>query len=298
MVTISCPGSINIMGEHALIRGGLGIRLAINRFVSVTAEKSPSQDIEIYSRLGDFKGSLENLRTTNLFPFIQYALEHFSIDGGIKISIKDDLPSDVGLGSSAAVTTALVKSMTDLYGIHIEPAGLVNLIKGIVRDAQNGIGSGIDVAASVYGGMVLYNPVNESVKNLPVPPDMLVLYSGKKIPTAQVVQHVNNQNPPDALFDEMKRITSEAYKHAEQKNWSLFGKSMLAYHDCMKILKLNTQRLDDLQSLLCKTDGVYGAKIAGAGLGDSIIAICAQGTSEAFGEHTSRVEVEPFEYAC
>lgn len=296
MITVSCPGSINILGEHALIRGGQGIRLAVNRFVTLSVESTHHPEIVISSRLGDFSGTLSDLHEKPAFNYIAQILNYFNVEGGLGITIKDDLPSDVGLGSSAAVSVALVKALLELNGQETSKTGLLSTVKTVIKQSQNGIGSGIDAAASVYGGMVLYNPENENVTSLPVPPGITILTSGVKIPTARVVQHVNAQNHPDSLFEEMMRITSEGAGHAKKENWVLFGQSMLAYQDCMKILKLNTEKLDELQNTLIRNDGVYGAKIAGAGLGDSVIGVGARGHDDRLKDHPAFVPAEVFCY--
>lgn len=297
MITVSCPGSINILGEHALIRGGQGIRLAVNRFVTVSVQTTQQSGICISSRLGDFSGTLTDLNEKPAFSYITQILTFFNCDGGLQITIEDDLPSDVGLGSSAAVSTALVKAISQLNGREMSKAELLSTVKTIVKKSQSGIGSGIDVAASVYGGMVLYDPKKEDISALPLPPGITILTSGVKVPTARVVQHVNGQNHPESLFQEMMRITVEGAAHAKKENWHLFGQSMLAYNDCMKILKLNTDKLDELQKTLTRAEGVYGAKIAGAGLGDSVIGIGAQGHDDSFKKHPAFVRAEAFCYA-
>lgn len=279
MVTTSCPGSINLMGEHALIRGGKGIRIAVDRLVHVSLERRSDSLIHIQSRLGHFSGDIQRLRDVTIFSFLSNALDYFDWPTGLDIRIKDDLPSDVGLGSSAALTVALIKGLNELLNPDQTRTqqNLFSQVKNVIKSSQGGIGSGIDAAASIYGGMVYYCTQKEIIETLPLPPEISVLTSGVKVPTIEAVRFVNDQNPQDEIFEKMNKLTTKGANDATANDWERFGQRMLEYQELMTALKLNTPELDRLQKLLMDTKGVYGAKIAGAGLGDSVIAIGAKG---------------------
>lgn len=294
MVTVSCPGSINIMGEHALIRAGKGIRLAINRCVSVNLQKISGSDLQIQSRLGYFKGSFQELLSENNMTFLAACLEHFNRKQGLAIKIDDDLPSDVGLGSSAALVVALSKALVKINQEDFDKKNMFSKIKNIIQAAQKGVGSGIDAAASLYGGMVVYDPLNNNIENLPLPPEICVLYSGKKTPTTEVVRFVENQNPSQTLFTDMNAATDRAAQCAREQDWKSFGTAMNTYQEYMIGLNLNTPELDQLCGLLMQNDEIYGAKIAGAGLGDCVIGIGKEGVSQQYREHAGYIAASAF----
>src|SRR5690606_21597860 len=62
----------------------------------------------------------------------------------------------LGLGSSAAVATALAAALAAAGGIRPDRELLFDLASSAHRTAQGGTGSGGDVAASVYGGLLFY----------------------------------------------------------------------------------------------------------------------------------------------
>src|SRR5699024_8097262 len=62
----------------------------------------------------------------------------------------------LGLGSSAAVAAALTQALTVAAGVSLTREALATLAIAAHRSAQNGTGSGGDVAASIFGGVISY----------------------------------------------------------------------------------------------------------------------------------------------
>ncbi|MEO6200817.1 MAG: hypothetical protein ABIX44_06605, partial [Cryobacterium sp.] len=62
----------------------------------------------------------------------------------------------LGLGSSAAVAAALTAALATALKLDLDREALFRLADAAHRSAQGGVGSGGDVAASVYGGLIGY----------------------------------------------------------------------------------------------------------------------------------------------
>ena len=62
----------------------------------------------------------------------------------------------------------------------------------IIRQVQ-GIGSGADVAAVVYGGVVSYHMQPLKIQVTEHLPNLYLIYCGYKTPTATVVKQINKQ---------------------------------------------------------------------------------------------------------
>ena len=83
-------------------------------------------------------------------------LEYLNQKGKIKITIESNIPRGSGLGSSSAVSVATAASIASLFGKKLDNKTLYEIaLKG--EKIIHGTPSGIDVAASVYGGLILFN---------------------------------------------------------------------------------------------------------------------------------------------
>jgi mevalonate kinase len=296
--TAFSPGSINVLGEHSLVfandgEGGSGIRLAVNRFLKVTITERHHAGISVTGRLGAEEGMRDALSN----KFIRAALEHYGIADGVAITIDDNLPETVGLGSSAALSVALTQALSRYRdGVDLGNDDLFLTAREITRTAQDRLVSGIDIAGSVYTGLVALDAKALTAERLPMPPAVSVLYSGTKTPTPEVLARVRDQGKPGAFFDEMDALTKTGINHARNGDWQAFGRVMNDFQAYMVELGLTTPELDDLRDTLSPSPGVYGAKIAGAGLGDSVIAVGREDHRMDVMDHAAFVDVRGYSY--
>ena len=113
----------------------------------------------------------------------------------------------LGLGSSAAVVTALVQAVLVHAGLGAAQGMLralvFNTALGAHRAAQSRLGSGVDVAASVFGGVLRYQllPTPEAVLTDPLAfPEglhMLVVWSGESASTPVMLSQVSRLRDTD-----------------------------------------------------------------------------------------------------
>lgn len=104
----------------------------------------------------------------------------------------------LGLGSSAALTVALASAFTDMAGHAAAMSDRTQWIRRLLRmhgDWQGGRGSGVDVAASVAGGLITYQlvgaariPVYEALSAEDMP--CLFVWSGQSVSTSDSLQRL------------------------------------------------------------------------------------------------------------
>lgn len=146
--TVSAPGKVILIGEYAVLHGHQAIvaavdRRAVGRFVAGAAPATPL-----------VKRVVEAVRA--------YLLEAGGVppDGAPEIDSAALFAGDrkLGLGSSAAVAAAAVGAMLEASGCDVEytQALAFALAHRAHRAYQGGVGSGADVAAATYGGIVCY----------------------------------------------------------------------------------------------------------------------------------------------
>ena len=102
----SAPGKVILFGEHFVVYGVKAILCAINKRVTVTAEKIKEEKISIKSNIGDLELELNKpISEINspLKPFYYLANKMIQNQStGIEIKIESDIPLGAGLGSSSA----------------------------------------------------------------------------------------------------------------------------------------------------------------------------------------------------
>ena len=198
LFSASAPGSLMILGEYSVLYGGKGIVCAINKRIRVTIIPRSDSMFVIHSDLGTLKHSYEHLKIQIPFEFIlatlisQKKTEQIEFKKGCDIYIKAEFPSTLGLGSSAAVTVATLAALGKWLKKNWTHQQLLQQAKDIIIRIQ-GNGSGVDAAASIYGGLLMYEPCYDITQSLTPELPLTVVYSGKKIKTSDAILKMQEQ---------------------------------------------------------------------------------------------------------
>jgi mevalonate kinase len=279
-IQVRVPGSIMLTGEHAVLRGHLSVSAAVDQYINIRLTPRNDEVLHIKTdRLGEWSGSLQNIEPVKPFQFVLSALKRYEsqLSQGFDVVIQSEFSSELGLGSSAAVTVAMVLALHEYLHLPLDAEPVFIAARDVVRSVQ-GLGSGADVAASVCGGVVAYHSEPMQMTCLSALPPLCLIYSGKKVPTATVVKKVNawvEQNPllANKIFTGIGECSLQARRALDLKNWALLGEIFSVQQALMCELKLNNEVIDIIVSELNKVPTVFGAKISGAGLGDCVLAL-------------------------
>jgi mevalonate kinase len=141
------------------------------------------------------------------------------------------------------------------------------------------LGSGADVAASVFGGIISYQ--RQPLEILPLPitwPGLWLVYSGYKTPTAQVLAQVAQRRThfPTVITqieDAIGAVSAAALVAIQEQNWLGVGALMNAQQGLMAGLGVSDFILETLIYGLRALPDTLGAKISGSGLGDCVLAL-------------------------
>lgn len=173
MIVSSAPGKLYIAGEYAVVEPGYpAILVGLNRFITVSLKKTKDEgsitsygDIPILWRREDDKLVLD--KRDNRLYYIRSAIEiveAYARELGktldfYHLKVVSDLESPegkkIGLGSSAAVTVATVDVLCKHYNLEISREELFKL-SALSQISLNKDGSCGDIAASVYGGWIVF----------------------------------------------------------------------------------------------------------------------------------------------
>ncbi|AYE36536.1 phosphomevalonate kinase [Borrelia turcica IST7] len=170
LINFSVPGNLLLMGEYSILEeGGLGLSIAISERAYFTFKRSSRwRFFSRKTKIEDF-ALIEN---ENDFVFKMYRylqqkyfvnLEDFSCDVYIDTS-GFFLNSGVkkGFGSSAVVAVGIVSGIFLLLSNinHFEKDKIFMYCLEAYRYAQGGMGSGYDIATSIFGGVVQFKGGN------------------------------------------------------------------------------------------------------------------------------------------
>lgn len=293
------PGSLMLFGEHAVLHGYPAIACAIDNWLHIAWQRRNDQLLIIHTDFAQHQTSWEQLESHPKLTFVMAVLQHFhtshpqACTQGLTIRIESSINSTQGLGSSSAVVAAMVTGLAQLTSALDGIEARFQLGLAAIRAVQ-GSGSGTDLAAALSGGVMHFTPSTQQIQRLADYLPIVSIYCGYKTPTAQVIQHVEQQWPKQhPLFVHWLNWTTELTNMAAQaiteNNNDMLGRCMNMAHGLMHGLGVSDSKLDQLVHQLRETSGIYGAKISGSGLGDCVIGLGKPETqiNRALAVHTS-----------
>ena len=280
MSSASSPGKFILLGEHAVVYGKPAMALAIDKRFRCRISRSDRNilnglDLEIQKH-----------------PHIGYVMSCNDIDG-LNIETETEIPGSSGLGSSAALCTALSAAIKKLQGKVIDKCRIAEEAFGAEYFAQ-GRASPMDTSCSTFGNgvaincpsdygtelMTIYRTENKwSIHQVPIPKMTFVVgYTGIKAPTGPLVAKVrkykeHNRFASD-IIDEIETITLEGMKAVKNNDIVKLGKLMTQDHKLLSILGVSCNELNKLVN--ASMEYSYGAKLTGSGGGGSMIALTDQ----------------------
>lgn len=302
-ITTSAPGSLMLLGEHAVLHGKRALVCAINRRITVQLFQSLGNSVGIVSSLGNYQSPLNHLADHPSFRFVLQAIKQHrdQIPSGFELRIDSEFLADIGFGSSAAVTVAthaaLMRWTRNQAPKHQE---LFSQCLETVHAVQ-GRGSGADLAASIFGGVVGYSTVPE-FQPLEIVLPLTAVYCGYKTPTPEVIQKVaalRGVDPEkyDRIYSEMDASVGEALSNLRNSNFPAFGKILDRNQWLMDELGVNTPELQNIVEVLQAAPEISGAKISGSGMGDCAVGI-GHVDLNGLGDQVYHLETTPVGYEC
>lgn len=327
-VTTSAPGKVVILGEYAVLEGAPALVMAVDRRATVRLETHSRPDWSV-SAPGWAEGQARfRIRTggqswpegTGRFSLARHVIEDFFAwhDSAPGAWLPFDLVLDsrplseagarkIGLGSSAALTVALCGALgyyaATQHEVPVMPelSTLIDIHAGL----QGGRGSGLDVAASLHGGLVEYRrqPSPRACPSaLPVDLDYCFVWTGRPAATGDFL----------ALIERWRRDNEGQYLGAIGPLIELAGAGVRAAggNDSDDFLRLLDEYTTALESLgdasgtdilsrphrrlrdLGRRHGVV-YKPCGAGGGDIGIGVCRD--PEAMAAFRDALEAEGFQ---
>lgn len=276
-VRASAPGKLIVLGEHSVVFGKPALALAIDR--RFRCEMAPGSGISL-------NGAGLSPR---LHPHIDMILRRRGVSD-LSITTGSDIPSGSGLGSSAALSAALIGAVRLMRG---EECG-EEAVAGEAFETEYGVqgrASPIDTSTSVHGGGIAVNcpdgigrPLwniskggnSWTVSDVPIPKMTFVVgYTGIKAATGPLVEKVRKYKESNRfasdIIDEIGDLTLEGMAAVSRNDKEHLGELMTRDHKLLSILGVSCRELNRLVD--ASLEYSYGAKLTGSGGGGSMVAL-------------------------
>ncbi len=312
-VVAVAPGRVNLIGDHTDTTGGLVLPMAID--LATTVAGSPGGDAVVLHSADEPEPAVVSLEVTDpaaVEPgwarYVAGVVAEMAPTVGFTGDVTTTLPVGAGLSSSAALEVAVALAL-GFDGSPLELARLCQRAEQRASGVPCGVMDQLASAAGVDGSALLIDCHDLIVTPVSLPPDIevRVVHSGEPrtlagsayaerraaVEAAELVlgplRLLRDVNELTALDDQVLRhrarhvITENERVQAAvtalaEGDLAAVGRAMAASHASLRYdFEVSTPGLDALVDRLAATDGVWGARLTGAGFGGCVVALTEPG---------------------
>ncbi|MCC7355219.1 MAG: mevalonate kinase [Anaerolineae bacterium] len=278
----SAPGKVILFGEHAVVYGRPAIAVPVAQ-VRATAEVAPGVPGSglhlVAADLGRTVLLADAPADEPLAAIARLTLAHLGIETApdTVVTVRSTIPIASGMGSGAAVSSALTRALAAYCGRTLATEEVSALVFEVDK-LYHGTPSGIDNTVIAYEQPVYF------VKGEPPQPfhiahpfTLVIADTGIASPTKVAVGDVRRAWQADTdryerLFDRIGEIVRRARRAIEHSNDDALGPLLDENHRLLQELGVSSPELDRLAEA-ARAAGARGAKLSGAGRGGNLIAL-------------------------
>ncbi len=290
MTLASASGKAILFGEHAVVYGQPAIAVPLSQIrTNVQVKTLDSGTTGILIDAPDINQSFwlhEAGRDDPLASAVRLTLDELGVKAPLDVHliIHSQLPIASGLGSSAAVSVATIRALSDHLGKPLE----VETISKIAYAAEclhHGTPSGIDNAVVAYEKPVYF--IREHKPELiPIstPLKLIIGDTGVSMRTTVPVNLLRERWEKDpgtyeGWFEEIGEIVKEARTMLETGSIKPLGTLMNRNQVLLEDMGLSSLELQRLIRA-AREAGAIGAKLSGAGMGGIMLALVEADTAQ------------------
>ena len=282
----TAPAKAILLGEHAVVYGwpAIAVPLPQMRAKAEARFDARSEGVSVEAAARFHGVSRQRDPEQPLVRAALLALQAVSATPShVTVRVESTIPIAAGLGSGAAVSTAIMRAVADLFGTPIPESELSALVYEVEK-IHHGTPSGIDNTVVVYGRPVYFRKgLAPRFLASAAPLTLLVADTGVASATREAVSAVRQarERDPEAVDACMTHIgdLAEGGRAAiEAGDVPRLGRLMNEDQAALAALGVSTAELDALVRAALDA-GALGAKLTGAGRGGHAIALTAVDTA-------------------
>ena len=318
IVAAHAPGRVNLIGDHTDYNQGFVLPTIIPRQTVVEAAIGSGQH-QVYSATLDRMAQFNGGELVDFARYVGGCVRVIEQRGAeippLQLCITSDVPVGSGLSSSAALEVATIRALNALLGLDLGPEDIAVFAHQAEVDYA-GVACGImDQMACSLGqadSMLFLDTMTMQHRLVPLPNNAEILVIDSGIPRALAGTQYNQRRAECEaaavmlglaslrLLDDAAAVEGlpsplkERARHVVTENARVlaaldaeaveFGGLMTASHASLRDdYAVSLPELDELVAALQGENGVFGARLTGAGFGGCCVALVAAGEASAIG---------------
>ncbi len=275
----SACGKIILLGEHAVVYGFPAVAVPVRSLRTRADLDEGNTPLRIEAPLIGLDAPMSDLPAGHpLVVCLRLTAEALGMPApGGRLTITSDIPVASGLGSGAAVSTAIVRVLASAAGRNLPPAEISRIVFA-VEQIYHGTPSGVDNTVIAYESPIYFRRGQEpEILTAGAPAHLLIADSGVPGKTRIAVGGVRERRDADpgrydGLFRQIGELAEEGRGHLVSGRIPQLGQTLDRCHELLRAIEVSTPALDRMVEA-ARNAGAHGAKLSGAGLGGNIVAL-------------------------
>lgn len=281
LLQASASAKAILFGEHAVVYGQPAIAVPVSDLRAFAYAEPNQSGLRIASADLDIPVNIDAESVDDALALTaRLVLRTLGVPPpSVTIHIRSDIPIASGLGSGAAVSTALARALLAALNRSLSDHDLNTLIYEVEK-IHHGTPSGIDNTVIVYERPVCFVR-NQPIETLTIatPFTILIGDTGKSASTRAAVAGVRQLYDADRVgIEPVLNAVGDLVKSArvalETGDLFALGSLMTRNHALLQRITVSSPELDALVTA-AEQAGALGAKLSGGGRGGNMIALVA-----------------------